>query len=429
MIPQGRQDRSEGRKVTGEPTEMAGVADAETESAYAWGALDYDDPDEFPTQRLTPQRITSLGLAMSLIVIAMAGAVALSVLRHPKPDWPPAPTPPTVVTVAQPAPTVAVALPNEPPPGSACSGAVIGHSDVKRPQLGMVRVFLFLDRSQSVYSTGRAPGCALPVTHTGRVLSAIWIDAFVGNGFGFASPATDATGNTFIEYQTATTAYGSGLTVLIPSTDGFENVIGWVQMQPNGDAYLTGVNDYYGAELIGPADGVYTIRRRPARNRCQAVALARITDHAAARQGRFVLGSLSPVVTTIPVPAADHHWPRPPPDPASPRRPTRPHRSGSGSRRSRSPRRPPRHATHNPSRLGSSRPPRQRLPHPETRLEPPPAATLRGAANPAPSPPEYLGWRRSGDAQLPRHGRSTPPKSVPPHTLCVRAPSPATTRG
>ena len=28
---------------------MAGVADAETESAYAW-ALDYDDPDEFPTR-------------------------------------------------------------------------------------------------------------------------------------------------------------------------------------------------------------------------------------------------------------------------------------------------------------------------------------------------------------------------------------------
>ena len=35
--------------MTGEPTEMAGVAEAETEWAYAWGALDYDDPDEFPT--------------------------------------------------------------------------------------------------------------------------------------------------------------------------------------------------------------------------------------------------------------------------------------------------------------------------------------------------------------------------------------------
>ena len=47
-----------------------------------------------------------------------------------------------------------------------------------------------------------------------------------------------------------------------------------------------------------------------------------------ARQGRFVLRRLSCVVATIAVPAADHHWPRPPPAPASPRRPTRPHRSG-----------------------------------------------------------------------------------------------------
>ena len=103
--------------------------------------------------------------------------------------------------------------------------------------------------------------------------------------------------------------------------------------------------------------------RRPARNRCRAGALARITDHAAARQGRLVLRSLSPVATAIPVPAADHHWPRPPPAPASPRRATRPHRTGSGSRRSRSPPRPTRPATHNPSRPGSSRPPRQRPPH------------------------------------------------------------------
>ena len=49
------------------PTEMAGVAEAETQAAYAW-ALDYDG-DEFPTQptqRLTPRRITALALAISL---------------------------------------------------------------------------------------------------------------------------------------------------------------------------------------------------------------------------------------------------------------------------------------------------------------------------------------------------------------------------
>ena len=50
----------------GEPTEMAGVAEAETQAAYAW-ALDYDDLDEFPTQptqRLTSRRITALALAV-----------------------------------------------------------------------------------------------------------------------------------------------------------------------------------------------------------------------------------------------------------------------------------------------------------------------------------------------------------------------------
>ena len=60
-----------------EPTEMAGVAEAETQAAYAW-ALDYDDPDEIPTQpiRLTSRRITALSLAASLVLIAVAGAMA-----------------------------------------------------------------------------------------------------------------------------------------------------------------------------------------------------------------------------------------------------------------------------------------------------------------------------------------------------------------
>jgi hypothetical protein len=66
------------RNEYAEPTEMAGIAEADTEMAYAW-ALDYDDPDEFPTQRLTPRRITSLAIAASLTVIAVAGAVALTV--------------------------------------------------------------------------------------------------------------------------------------------------------------------------------------------------------------------------------------------------------------------------------------------------------------------------------------------------------------
>ena len=47
-----------------EPTEMAGAAEAETGSIYAWG-LDRDDVDEVPTQRLTPRRITSLSVVAS----------------------------------------------------------------------------------------------------------------------------------------------------------------------------------------------------------------------------------------------------------------------------------------------------------------------------------------------------------------------------
>ena len=65
--------------MNSEPTEMAGVAEAETRAAYAW-ALDYDGYDEsptVPTHRLTPRHITSLALTLALALIAVAGAVAL----------------------------------------------------------------------------------------------------------------------------------------------------------------------------------------------------------------------------------------------------------------------------------------------------------------------------------------------------------------
>ena len=38
------------RNEYAEPTEMAGVAEAETQAAYAW-ALDYDDPTRFRRNR------------------------------------------------------------------------------------------------------------------------------------------------------------------------------------------------------------------------------------------------------------------------------------------------------------------------------------------------------------------------------------------
>ena len=82
----------------GEPTEMARVAEADTQAAYAW-ALDYDDPDEFPTQptqRLTSRHITALGVAVSLVVIAVAGAVAL-IAASPKSPPEPVAAPPAAV--------------------------------------------------------------------------------------------------------------------------------------------------------------------------------------------------------------------------------------------------------------------------------------------------------------------------------------------
>ena len=60
-----------------EQTEMGEAPKVETEAIYAWAL---DDGDDLPTQRLTSRRITTLALAASLVVIAVAGGVALGVL-------------------------------------------------------------------------------------------------------------------------------------------------------------------------------------------------------------------------------------------------------------------------------------------------------------------------------------------------------------
>ena len=81
------------------PTELAGVAELQTESVEAW-SLD-DGEDDFPTQRFTPRRITAAALAASLVLIAAAGAVALLVIRGVL-HLPSAPDP---VVAAEPAPS------------------------------------------------------------------------------------------------------------------------------------------------------------------------------------------------------------------------------------------------------------------------------------------------------------------------------------
>jgi hypothetical protein len=67
----------------GEPTDFAGVTEAETEAAYAWAL---DDGDELPTQRFTPRRITALGIAGSLVAIAVAAVIVFQVIVDMKRD-------------------------------------------------------------------------------------------------------------------------------------------------------------------------------------------------------------------------------------------------------------------------------------------------------------------------------------------------------
>jgi hypothetical protein len=111
-----------------------------------------------------------------------------------------------------------------------------------------VRVFLFLDSDPSAENAG----CVLPVTRSGQVLPAIPIDA--QETFGFANPATDATGNMFVTYNPG--RY-NGVLVLIPDANGFED-IGW----DGGGSQHEGKHAYYFAQLIGPnSNDLYTIRQ------------------------------------------------------------------------------------------------------------------------------------------------------------------------
>src|SRR3954467_7987817 len=71
-----------------------------------------------PTERLTPRRVTSAGLAASLVTIAVAGVVALVMMHGPVGDFPPAPSTPSTVTVMiqPPVTSTVTAAPLPPPP-------------------------------------------------------------------------------------------------------------------------------------------------------------------------------------------------------------------------------------------------------------------------------------------------------------------------
>lgn len=147
--------------------------------------------------------------------------------------------------------TAPVALPDTPPTNSGCRGDLITYRDIDHMFLGPVRIFLTLT------GTGLDKvGCVATVTGTGKVLPAIYIR--VTSHFGFPSPASDATGNTFVTYNPG--RY-DGVLVLVPTSDGFAD-IGWDEMSTASNPSYWGRLAFYYAELIGPgADGQYSIRQ------------------------------------------------------------------------------------------------------------------------------------------------------------------------
>lgn len=147
--------------------------------------------------------------------------------------------------------TAPVALPDTPPTNSGCRGDLVTYRDIEHKFLGPVRIFLTLA------GTGLDKvGCVATITGTGKVLPAIYIR--VTSHFGFPSPASDATGNTFVTYNPG--RY-DGVLVLVPTSDGFAD-IGWDEISTASSPSYWGRLALYYAELIGPgADGLYTIRQ------------------------------------------------------------------------------------------------------------------------------------------------------------------------
>ena len=146
-----------------------------------------------------------------------------------------------------------VALPDVPPEDAGCPGTVTAHQDIQHQTFGAVRVFLL--RS----TTLGGQGCIAAVTSSGKTLppTPITVSAETAEPFGFANPATDATGNIFVQYNPG--RY-DGVLVLIPNSGGFEN-IGW-DTSSSYTQHFMGKHAYYYAQVVGPgADGEYMIRQ------------------------------------------------------------------------------------------------------------------------------------------------------------------------
>jgi len=145
------------------------------------------------------------------------------------------------------------------------------------------------------------------VTGTGKVLLAIYIEA--QSHFGFPSPASDATGNTFVTYNPG--RY-DGVLVLVPTRDGFAD-IGWDEISTASDPSYSGRLAFYYAELIGPgADGEYSIRQSS--NDCDPSCGGGMITYKDLRWNGtdYVPQDSSPSVSTVMQPTADAPVVQPP---------------------------------------------------------------------------------------------------------------------
>ena len=141
-----------------------------------------------------------------------------------------------------------VVLPSGPPPNSGCRGLIVAHHDLEHPTLGPMRIFLMDDPKKGIDA-----GCVSAVTASGAALPPIQVDSIVNSisKFTFAEPATDATGNTFIKFNSVR---HSSVLVLVPTESGFAD-IGWKY-----GGHYQGRYSFHYASLSGPdADGRYAI--------------------------------------------------------------------------------------------------------------------------------------------------------------------------
>lgn len=149
----------------------------------------------------------------------------------------PTTAPPVAITTS--ATTTAVVLPAYPPANSGCTGTVLAHHDFEHPQLGPMRIFLLLGENKFRMDVG----CASAVMPSGAALPPTALDA--GQGLAFADPATDATGNLFIEFRSLSAHSPPQVLVLVPSPYGFREL----------------GKDLINIELVGPgADGKYALQ-------------------------------------------------------------------------------------------------------------------------------------------------------------------------